>query len=64
MYPDMKSYTGSTLIMGFGVMSSSSTNQKVHLISSTGEESISVDEKIRKLAWSKRFAEDQGLKLI
>ena len=50
--------------MGFGFMSSSSTKQKVSSRRSTGEELITVDDKIIKVMWTKRFTEAQGFKVI
>ena len=49
-HPDMKSHTSSTLSMGFGATSSSSTKQKASSISSMEEELIAVDDKLSKVS--------------
>ena len=63
VYPGMRSYSDGTFSMGFGVMSSSSTKQKVKSRSLTEVELIAVDNKTSKVVWSKRFTEAQGFKV-
>ena len=48
-HPGMRSHTGGTFSMGFGAMSSSSTEQKVNSRISTEAELIAVDDKISKV---------------
>ena len=59
-HKDMKSHTGSTFTLGKGSIWNESTKQKVNARSSTEAKLISIDDKISKIIWMKRFIEAQG----
>ena len=59
----MKSHTGSVLALGKGCISGSRTKQKVNARSSTESELIGIGDKISKVAWTKKFIENQGFKV-
>ena len=63
VHPDMKSYTGSVFTLEKGCISVNSTKQKEKSRSATESELTAVDDKIAKVAWSKRFIECQGFKI-
>jgi hypothetical protein len=63
VHGDMKSHTGSILSLGKGMIVSDSTKQKVNSRNSTQAELITVDDRIGKVLWTKRFIEHQGFKV-
>ena len=60
---DMKSHFGAVFTLGKGAIISDSTKQKSNARSSSEAESNSVDDKISKILWSKKFIEYQGFKM-
>ena len=62
-HKDMKSHTGSIFTLGKGSIWNESTKQKVNARSSTEAELISIDDKISKIIWMKRFIEAQGFEI-
>jgi hypothetical protein len=62
-HADVKSHTGAVFTMGKGAVISSSTKQKVSLRSSTKSELASMDAKMSKALWVKRFLKWQGFKV-
>ena len=62
-HADMKSHTGSIFTLGNGAICSDSTKQKVNARSSTEAELISIDDKIAKIIWMKKFIESQGFEI-
>jgi len=64
VHGDMKSHTGSTFSLGKGAIFSDSMKQKVNSRSSTEAELISVDDRISKVLWTKKFIECQGFKKL
>ena len=59
-HSDLKSHTGSIFTLGKGAICNDSNKQKVNARSSTEAELISIDDKIAKIMWMKRFIENQG----
>ena len=59
-HSDLKSHTGSIFTLGKGAIYSDSSKQKVNARSSIEAELISIDNKIAKIIWMKRFIENQG----
>ena len=59
-HSDLKSHTGSIFTLGKGAICNDSSKQKVNARSSTEAELISIDDKIAKIMWMKRFIENQG----
>ena len=62
-HKDMKSHTGSIFTLSKGSIWNESTKQKVNVRSSTEAELISIDDKISKIIWMKRFIEAQGFEI-
>ena len=54
-HSDLKSHTGSIFTLGKGAICNDSSKQKVNTRSSTDAELISIDDKIAKIMWMKRF---------
>ena len=63
VHKDMRSHTGSIFSLGYGVILSSSTKQKVNTRSSTEAELVGVDDKISKILGTKRFLEWLGFEV-
>ena len=63
VHHDFKSHTGATVTLGNGSIDSTSTKQKVNTRSSTGAETIGLDDVISKVLWTKRFLEEQGFEV-
>jgi hypothetical protein len=63
VHADMKSHTGAIFTMGKGAVISGSNKHKVNSRSSTESELISVDDKIAKVLWTKRFLEWQDFEV-
>ena len=59
----MESHTGSIFTLGKGAIWNESTKQKVNARSSTEAELISIDDKISKIIWMKKFIEAQGFEI-
>ena len=57
---DLNSHSGSIFTLGKGAICNDSSKQKVNTRSSTESELISIDDKIAKIMWMKRFIEQQG----
>ena len=62
-HKDMKSHTGSMFTLGKGAIWNESTKQKVNARSSTEAELISIDDKISKIIWMRKFIEAQGFEI-
>ena len=56
----MKSHTGSIFILENGARWNDSIKQKANARSSTEADLISINNKISKIIWMKRFIESQG----
>jgi hypothetical protein len=63
VHGDMRSHMGSTFSLGKGMIVLDSTKQKVNSRSSTEAELIGVNDRIRKILWTKCFIEYQGFKV-
>jgi hypothetical protein len=63
VHKDMRSHTGAIMTLGYGAVISDSTKQKFNARSSTKCKMITVDNKIPKLLWTKRFIQAQGHKV-
>eukprot|EP00957_Ditylum_brightwellii_P152362 11599283-Ditylum_brightwellii.AAC.1 len=59
----MKSHTGTTFMLGKGAILSNYAKQKMNDCSMTELELISMDNKIRKIIWTKKFIEYQEFKI-
>ena len=62
-HKDMKSHTGSMFTLGKGAIWNESTKQKVNARSSIEAELISIDDKISKIIWMRKFIEAQGFEI-
>ena len=60
VHKDYKSHTGAVMMLGSGVIISSSTKQKVNTRSTTESEFVGVDDMLSKILWAKLFIEAQG----
>ena len=59
-HSDLKSHTGSIFTLGKGAICNDSSKQKVNARRSTEAELISINNKIVKIMWMKRFIKNQG----
>eukprot|EP00957_Ditylum_brightwellii_P007433 562532-Ditylum_brightwellii.AAC.1 len=60
---DMKSHAGAAFTLGKGVICSDSSKQRVNTRSPIEAELVTVDNKICKVIWMKKFLEHQGFQV-
>ena len=60
IHDDCKGHTGALLILGAGVVISSSNKQKINTKSSTESELVAVHDKSGDVLWTRHFLEAQG----
>jgi hypothetical protein len=60
VHHDMRSHTGSVMIMGKGAIYSASTKQKLNTTSSTEGELVGVTDTLGQILWTRYFMDAQG----
>ena len=60
VYPNMRSHTGYTMLMGVGALISSSRKQKLNTRSSTEAELVACDDTVTQVLWTRNFLKEQG----
>ena len=63
VHPDMRGHTGVTMSLGNGSVFSSSWKQKLVTRSSTESEVVGVFDMLPQILWTKKFLEDQGVRV-
>ena len=60
---DLKGHTGTTMLLGSGLIFSGPWKSKLVTHSSTESEVVGVYDILRHILWTKKFLDDQGLQL-
>ena len=63
VHPDMRGHTGATMSLGNGSVFSGSWKQKLITQSSTESEVVGVFDVLPQILWTKKFLEDQGVRV-